>query len=363
MMNAASLNRDLEKSRKRIEAFFKEFFRSQAPGLAAVNAWGADFIKRIAPFAGGGKMIRGCLVQLALDGYAASGRPKADPRAARRDAVRSGAALEFFHSAFLIHDDIMDDDPVRRGKPSLHVQYATLAARKGLSDGRGFGRAAALCAGDILIFLGLEILATLETPAPVKSKILRLFGRELAAVGPAQIQDVFSGKTRRASTRAEIFRLYAYKTARYTYSLPLMTGALLAGAGPAAVRDLERIGLDLGLVFQIKDDELGQFGDPAATGKPVGSDIGEGKKTFYYLHLSRALGTKAAALYGKKRPNAGEIRRLNALLRELRIPEKIERDLGRIAAGCGRRIRASILPPDLKAALETLLETSLKRTI
>ncbi|MBN1940077.1 MAG: polyprenyl synthetase family protein [Candidatus Aminicenantes bacterium] len=361
-MTEALLNRELEKSRNDIESFFEDFFRSQAPGLAAVNSWGADFIKRIRPFATGGKMIRGCLVRLALDGYGAVPGRGIGPRAARRDAVKAGAALELFHSAFLIHDDIMDDDPFRRGKPSLHVQYAAMAGRKGHPDAAGFGRAAALCAGDVLIFLGLEILASLESPAPVKTRILGLFGRELAAVGPAQVQDVYSGKVSRASSREEIFRLYTYKTARYTYFLPLAAGALLAGAGPAALRDLERIGVDLGLVFQVKDDELGQFGDPAATGKPVGSDIGEGKKTLYYLYLCQALGPKAAALYGKKRPTAREIHRLNSLIRRLGIPETIEQDLGRIAGRCAQRIRRASLPAGFKDALKALLETSLKRT-
>jgi len=362
-MTAATLDRRLEKSRKKIEAFFGTFFESRSAGLSAVNSWGADFVERIRPFTTGGKMIRGGLVRLALDQHGAGTKLRIGRKIAARDAVKAGAALELFHSAFLIHDDIMDDDPVRRGKPSLHVQYASRTATAGLADSPGFGRAAALCAGDVLIFLGLEILASLKSPSRVKSEILGLFGRELAAVGPAQVQDVYSGKINRAASREEIFRLYTYKTARYTYSLPLMAGALLAGAGPAALRDLEAIGVDLGLVFQIKDDELGQFGNPAVTGKPVGSDIGEGKKTLYYLYLSEALGPKAAALYGKKRPTAREIGRLNALLRKKRIPERIQKDLNRIAGRCARRIRAAALPPGFKGALATLLETSLKRAV
>lgn len=360
-MTAASLGRNLERSRKKIEAYLEAFFKTRAAALAAVNSWGADFSGRIRPFAAGGKMIRGCLVQIALDGCGL--RQAKGAKTAERDAVRAGAALELFHSAFLIHDDIMDDDPVRRGRPSLHVQYATLAARKGLADAPGFGRAAALCAGDVLIFLGLEILAALESPPRIKAKILELFGRELAAVGPAQVQDVYSGRISRASSREEIFRLYTYKTARYTYSLPLATGALLAGAGPAARRDLGDIGIDLGLVFQVKDDELGQFGDTSTTGKPVGSDVGEGKKTLYYLYLSQALGPQAAARFGKRRPTGPEILRLNALLRKNKIPGKIERDLNRIASRCAGRIRSASLPKDFKETLAILLDSNLERTV
>jgi geranylgeranyl diphosphate synthase type I len=353
-MRPRNIDGDLEKNRKQIAAFLAAFFRGRAAGLAAVNAWGADFGDRIPPFVSGGKMIRGGLILAAHDRL----RGKRG-----RDAVKAAAAMELFHSAFLIHDDIMDDDPLRRGRPSIHVQYRTEAEKKGLLDAPGFGRAAALCAGDILIFMGLEILASLEAPAAVKSRVLTLFGRELAHVGPAQVQDVYSGKTRRPVSRDDILRLYTYKTARYTYSLPLEAGALLAGAGPAALRDLEDIGRDLGLVFQIKDDELGQFGDAAATGKPVGSDVGEGKKTLYHLYLSRARGPKAAALYGKRRPTRGEIARLNALLRAEKIPERIERDIRRIAGRCARRIGSAALPAGMKAALADLLSSSLTRRI
>jgi geranylgeranyl diphosphate synthase type I len=353
-MTDANLDRDLEKNRKRIELFLSRFLKSRAAGLAAVNTWGADFTGRIQPFVSGGKMIRGGLILIAHDRL----RGKAGS-----DALKAAAAMELFHSAFLIHDDIMDDDPLRRGKPSIHVQYRALAGKKGFADAPGFGRAAALCAGDVLIFMGLEILASLKSPAAVKSRVLALFGRELAHVGPAQVQDVYSGKTRRAVSRNDIFRLYTYKTARYTYSLPLSAGALLAGAGPGALRALEDIGRDLGLVFQIKDDELGQFGSAEATGKPVGSDIGEGKKTLYYLYLIRARGSKAAALYGRRRPAPGEIARLNALLRAENIPERIEKDIRRISRRCGRKIRASALPAGMKAALADLLASSLKRTI
>ena len=352
-MSLPDIEGDLRKYRKRITAFLADYFRNRAAGLAAVNAWGADFGSRMRPFIAGGKMIRGGLVLAAHERMGG----RRDP-----DAVRTAAAVELFHSAFLVHDDIMDDDPLRRGRPSIHIQYRMEAEKRGLADAAGFGRAAALCAGDVLIFMGLEILASLEAPAPVKSRVLTLLGRELAHVGPAQVQDVYAGRTHRPLSRNEILRLYTYKTARYTYALPLQAGAILAGAGPAALRDLEAVGRDLGLVFQIKDDELGQFGDAAATGKPVGSDVGEGKKTLYHLYLTQAIGSKAAALYGKRRPGRKDINRLNALLRKEKIPERVARDVRRIARRGEEGIAAARLPAGMKAALRGLLAESLART-
>lgn len=353
-MTVPDINDELGRYRTRIAAYLDAHFRRRAADLAEINAWGAGFERRMRPFVAGGKMIRGGLVLAAHDRLGGRRSP---------DAMKTAAALELFHSAFLVHDDIMDDDPLRRGRPSIHVQYRREAEKRNLPGAAGFGRAAALCAGDVLIFMGLEILASMSAPAAVKSRLLALLGRELAHVGPAQIQDVYAGRTRRPLSRSDILRLYTYKTARYTYSLPLQAGAILAGAGPAALRALEAVGRDLGLVFQIKDDELGQFGDAATTGKPIGSDIGEGKKTLYHLYLTRALGPKAAAVYGRKRrPGRREITRLNALLRKEKIPERVAQDLRRLARRCEDGIRTAALPAGLKEALRGLLAASLART-
>jgi geranylgeranyl diphosphate synthase type I len=351
------IDHDFKKSSKKIQSYLFAFLDARRPDLAAVNAWGADLVDRIRLFLTGGKMIRGSLILAAHDRFGGT---------ARRDAVKAAAAMELFHSAFLIHDDIMDDDPLRRGQPSLHVQYRTLAEAEGLSDPAGFGRGAALCAGDVLLFLGNEILSTLTSAPEIKTGVLRLFARELAHVGPAQIQDVYSAKTRRDVSREDIIRLYTYKTARYTFSLPLSVGARLAGAGPNTLGELAEIGRDLGLIFQIKDDELGQFGDEKATGKPVGSDVGEGKKTLYYFYLKKALGSEtppeALSMYGKRRPSPKAIAALNDLLRLKKIPEKVEADVRRITRRCNRKIQDAELPAKMKAALTELLRMSQNRT-
>ena len=356
--SAKGIDRDLKKYSKKIESFLTTFLNARRPEMAAVNAWGADLVGRIRPFLTGGKMIRGSLILAAHDRFGGT---------AGRDAVKAAAAMELFHSAFLIHDDIMDDDPLRRGRPSVHVQYRLLAEQEGLSDPVGFGRGAALCAGDVLLFMGHEILASLTSPPAVKSDVLRLFSRELAHVGPAQIQDVYFAKTSREVTREDIFRLYTYKTARYTFSLPLSVGARLAGVGPKALRELAEIGRDLGLIFQIKDDELGQFGDKKVTGKPVGSDVGEGKKTLYYLTLKKALGSetppKALSMYGKQRPSPKAIAALNDLMRTRKIPEKVDADVRRITRRCGRSIRSAKIPAGMKTALDELLSINLGRTV
>jgi geranylgeranyl diphosphate synthase type I len=136
----------------------------------------------------------------------------------------------------------------------------------------------------------------------------------------------------------DVLALYRYKTARYTFSLPLAAGAILAGAGQPAVRRLVTLGTYLGVIFQIRDDDIGIFGSRRLTGKPVGSDIREGKKTLLYLEcLRRARGAekkKLAALLGKSGLSASDVRAVREAAERLgarqRLAELMD-DLGREA--------------------------------
>jgi geranylgeranyl diphosphate synthase type I len=99
------------------------------------------------------------------------------------------------------------------------------------------------------------------------------------------MQDVYFGSLGESPGEDAILSLYRNKTGRYTFSLPLVTGAILAGAGLEDRERLGELGEDMGLIFQIKDDEIGLFGEPGRTGKPSGSDLKENKKTLYHYYL------------------------------------------------------------------------------
>jgi geranylgeranyl diphosphate synthase type I len=147
--------------------------------------------------------------------------------------------------------------------------------------------------------MAYEILAKLDIAAEDVKRIIAITARELSYVGIAQMQDVYSAVARETPANEDILRLYLYKTGRYTFSLPLMIGGVLAGRPGAIVDLLGEVGGFLGIIFQIKDDELGLFGSEEDLGKPIGSDIREEKKTFYYTLLSRkASGGEAARLSG-----------------------------------------------------------------
>lgn len=245
--------------------------------LGRISPLGEAACVKLAEFASRGKMIRGALV-----GYTSGlgGESGAAP-------VAVGMAMELFQSALLVHDDIMDRDDQRRGRPSVHFQYAEEARLTGLRDPDHLGNSLGICAGDIAFFLAFEILGELAVSPAVRARLVSLFSRELALVGVAQMMDMAAAAGSSEKTAEEILRLYLYKTGRYTFSLPLVAGALLGGLAEERVAELDRVGEHLGMLFQIKDDEIGLFGDPADTGKPVGSDIREGKKTIFHAYLLR----------------------------------------------------------------------------
>jgi geranylgeranyl diphosphate synthase type I len=229
-------------------------------------------------------MIRGGLVILASS---LAGTHKG--AAPMKDAVRAASALELVQAFLLIHDDIMDQDYVRRGKPSLFAQYGRLLAKEpgthAPEDERRFGEAMGICAGDVSMLLAFELLATLDTDASTRARVLNLCAREIGWVGIAQMNDVYHGFSTHSASEHEILSLYRYKTGRYTFSLPLLLGAILGGMDAADADALSEFGERVGMLFQIRDDDLSVWGKVSLTGKPEGSDIAEDKQTLHRLYL------------------------------------------------------------------------------
>jgi geranylgeranyl diphosphate synthase type I len=291
--------------RRRISLRLEELLRSRAAALGRVNPLGQELGERLRHFAERGKMLRGGLVCLA------SGLLDCGTRPAEPAVLAVAAAMELFQSGLLVHDDIMDRDATRRGQPTIHRQYSGEAELRGARDAGHLGQALGICAGDAAFFLGFEILASPPVPEQARAGLLALCARELSLVAAAQMQDVSWGG-QPASGAAEpaaeeILRLYTYKTARYTFSMPLAAGAMLAGCGPEALEALERLGECLGILFQLRDDLLDLFGEEGELGKPVGSDVREGKRTLLHARLlaraPEAIASRLRGIFGH--PAAG----------------------------------------------------------
>ncbi len=265
------------KNKLLIAQFLRDFFAHKQMELAKVNAWGTDVIARYHAFALSGKMIRGCLTIL---GYEMFTNQSSD------EVVKAAAAMEIFQSALLIHDDIMDRDTIRRGDKTIFAQYQKIGEKKKMKDALHFGESMGMCTGDIGFFWAFSLLAQLAVEPTIKTNILSTVTTELTKVGVAQMQDVAFGHQKTMPNEEEILNLYRYKTARYTFSLPLMVGAIVAGQSDKTVKTLEKLGENLGIIFQLKDDQL-----------DAQSDLREGKKTLLQLYGEKRTQKKISDLF------------------------------------------------------------------
>jgi geranylgeranyl diphosphate synthase type I len=189
--------------------------------------------------------------------------------ASKRAQLDAGCAWELLQAYFLVHDDWMDGDETRRGGPSVHV---SLAKRLGDATlGASFG----VLAGDLGAALAHQVLAAMDAPAAVTRDALAAFARVHEQVILGQALDL----TRGAHDAELVERMHALKTGSYTVQGPLLLGAILARAPAEARVALDRAARPLGVAFQLRDDVLGTFGDPAETGKPAASDVRTGKRT------------------------------------------------------------------------------------
>jgi geranylgeranyl diphosphate synthase type I len=264
----------IEKDRQKICDFLDGYldeWEEMEPGR-----WRTDVKERMQEMVKGGKMVRGSLV---METHLFCGGESID------DCLRVAGAIELLHTGLLMHDDIVDKDDYRREMPTFSKQYSELGEEENVSEPEHFGKSMAIVAADISFFMGQGLLSRLEIDPTKRREVIELVFEEFSSVGLAEQVDIYSGYAPEELTEEEIKRLYRDKTARYTFSLPFKAGALMAGADEEEIDRLYRLGEKLGIVFQLKDDELGLFGSEEETGKSLGSDLEENKKTLHRLRL------------------------------------------------------------------------------
>jgi geranylgeranyl diphosphate synthase type I len=327
-----------------IRAELEAFIRARRSDAGPDLPWTDDLLERLLPFATTGKLLRGSLVCFSYEAF--SGKPPG------KDVIEAAAALELTHSALLIHDDIMDNDALRRGKPSLHRQYEILAGKETLAEPDRFGTSMAMCAGDTALFMAFEILAGSSAEQPVRGNVQRLFNEQLVRTCAGQMQDIYLEARPDMPSKKAIYELMKHKTASYTLALPLAMGAALAEQPEAIIRRLQAIGTDAGVIFQIRDDELGVLGETCKTGKPVGADIIEGKKTLLYYHLLKrcdaAERQKAKAIFGNPAASRDDIRYVQKLVRARGVTSLLDSEISRLEARASTRIGQLRLPEKTK---------------
>ncbi len=345
-----------KEQRPKIKIALQEYLKNQKDHFSAVEPWGKDFLQRLQDFSGSGKMIRGGLIMLANRMFA--GRES-------RAALEAAVAIELMQGAFLIHDDIMDQDDTRRGRKTIYYQYQELGEEISLSNPRHFGRSMGICAGDLAFFLAFDVFNRMEIPPEVCHKIYTAVTREVFLVGLAQMQDIYLGYSFEDLDEEKIISVFRYKTARYTFSLPFYVGAVLAGREGPVLGTLSQIGENLGIIFQIKDDELGLFGEKEETGKPMGSDLRGAKKTLYYLYLLQKTDEqdreRLKTIMGNPQISEDDILWARDRVVALGIKDKVRGKMLEMAQGTRTLIASLDVSEEDKRILGELLEYSLNR--
>ncbi len=220
----------------------------------------------------GGKRLRPQLCLLSYTGYGGVNK---------QDVLPVAGALELLHAFLLMHDDIIDRDQRRWGGANITgVYYERYCTSMNKPRALHNAQAQALLAGDLCHNLAIQALLEVSCAPEILVQLQTLFTEVTAQVLQGEIEDVALSLNAQTPSKEQILAMYRRKTASYSFVLPLQAGALLAGAPPAEIKILAEIGQHLGLAYQMHDDLLGIFGAADKTGKPIISDIREGKYTF-----------------------------------------------------------------------------------
>ena len=267
---------DLDGLRRRVQQAIDGQIAGGRASLAEIGPEIAPLVDAVARLLRGGKGLRADFLYW---GYRAAGGDDSDA------LVRLAASMEFFQGAALLHDDVMDRSDTRRGMPSAHRAVAALHQEHGWAgDADRFGEGTAILAGDLCLTWCDELYATCGLPAEELARGRQHFGAMRTQLMGGQFLDLLEsvrgwdglGLDERITSARKVIR---FKSAKYTIEHPLLIGARVGGATTEELEPLSDYGLALGEAFQLRDDLLGVFGDPEATGKPAGDDLREGKRT------------------------------------------------------------------------------------
>jgi geranylgeranyl diphosphate synthase type I len=261
---------EIDAIRARVDAALEAFLlaqRSLLDGLGPEAFEPHDELSRVV--GAGGKRLRPLFCYW---GYRAAGRDDDEP------IVKAAASLELLHTFAIIHDDVMDRSPLRRGQPATHVALA--------GDGdEHLGVSSAILVGDLALALADTMLAGAGFSPEKLIAGLHWYNRMRTEVVTGQYLDLAASRSA-SIDEVTARRIASLKSGGYTVEKPLLIGAALGGAPDDTIAVLSAYGILLGEAFQLRDDVLGAFGDPAVTGKDADGDLREGKRT---LLVARAL--------------------------------------------------------------------------
>lgn len=331
--------------KKRIDTYLHAYIDNIKNVSTNTLLFTTPVLDQIDEFVVRGKSIRGILTLLSTELFGYKDKST---------ALIAASALEMIHSSLLIHDDIMDNDLLRRGKPSVFSQYIPLAKQHKINSPY-FLQSMGISVGNCALLLGIQLLNKLKN-YELTNHILQ----EIYATNIAQMQDVFVGAKKGYPTEKEIEEIYLYKTARYTFSLPLITGATLAGTDNYTKQKLCLLGEYLGILFQLQDDNISLYSNVAKSGKRVGSDVINNKKTLLRIlleqHLSDNEKQELNTIYGNNNITEKHMELIRKLNDKYHINKKIEEKKERLKILAGNMITNLNIENSHKKILSELIE-------
>jgi geranylgeranyl pyrophosphate synthase len=270
-MNITTLS-TLETVRVEVDAFLARYYHSQLEHAAKLHEdYGAlwQALKNLGST--GGKRVRPYVMLTAYQGLGGADSSGVLPLA---------AALEVLHTSMLIHDDIIDRDYVRYGRPNVTAQYRERYRQEHIAEDQRnhYANAAALLAGDLVLSGAYGLVMAADLPASQRVAAAQILHDSVFAVAGGELLDMEAALL--PFEKVDSLVIARLKTAAYSFVYPLSMAGMLANAPLASRQSLEVMGTALGIAYQLTDDILGLFGDEAIIGKTATGDIAEGKRTY-----------------------------------------------------------------------------------
>ncbi|MEV5427923.1 polyprenyl synthetase family protein [Streptomyces sp. NPDC052701] len=338
--------------KRRVDEVLRHFVAGEADRLVAVDEDLAPVARQTEAVVADGKRLRAAFCYW---GWRAVGQPDSDA------LVRAAAAMELVHAAAVVHDDLIDDSPLRHGRPTAHVALRGALGRR--PRAAAAARSLAMLVGDLLMSLAGQLFVTSGLPAAYLGRARpwwAALARELVAGECLEI--LRTGTVPDLSASLKVIR---YKTAKYTVEHPLLIGGALAGAGERLREGYSAYGLPLGEAFQLRDDLLGLFGDPERTGKANLDDLRGRRPTALLAETWRLADDETRdrlrALLGRRDLDEEGLRAVRDVMRGLKTPDRIE---GMVAARVEQALDALDgldVPAHAAAALTALAHSAAVR--
>ena len=226
-------------------------------------------------------------------------------------AMIAASAVEMVHNFTLVHDDIMDNDEMRHGVPTVHKK---------------FGMPIAILAGDVLFSKAFQIISESKLSPNANTHLISRLAKACVDVCEGQLLDIKMADEKRIPTEAEYITMIGKKTAAL-FDVSCAMGAICATNKPKDISNLSDFGRNLGIAFQITDDLIGVMGDPKVTKKPVGNDLREGKKSLPILMaIKLAKGNEKKTIlkaFGNSKISKKDLNKAVEVIRSLGIEEKV----------------------------------------